>query len=97
MNYLIEKTESFAKWYTNLRDLKAKAAIFRRIERAENGNLGDIKSVGGNVSEMRIDIGAGYRVYFTLRGVELVILLAGGDKSTQQADIDRAIKLAKEV
>lgn len=97
MNYLIEKTESFAKWYTNLRDLKAKAAIFRRIERAENGNLGDIKSVGGGVSEVRIDIGAGYRVYFTLRGGELVILLAGGDKSTQQADIDRAIKLAKEV
>jgi putative addiction module killer protein len=97
MNYLIEKTESFAKCYTNLRDLKAKAAIFRRIERAENGNLGDIKSVGGNVSEMRIDIGAGYRLYFTLRGVELVILLAGGDKSTQQADIDRAIKLVKEV
>lgn len=97
MNYLIEKTESFAKWYTNLRDIKAKAAIFRRIERAENGNLGDIKSVGGGVSEMRIDVGAGYRVYFTLRGGELVILLAGGDKSTQQADIDRAIKLAKEV
>jgi putative addiction module killer protein len=97
MNYLIEKTESFAKWYTNLRDIKAKAAIFRRIERAENGNLGDIKSVGSGVSEMRIDIGAGYCVYFTLRGGELVILLAGGDKSTQQADIDRAIKLAKEV
>ncbi|MGB4497249.1 MAG: type II toxin-antitoxin system RelE/ParE family toxin [Methylococcaceae bacterium] len=97
MNYLIEKTESFAKWYTNLRDIKAKAAIFRRIDRAENGNLGDIKSVGCGVSEMRIDVGAGYRVYFTLRGGELVILLAGGDKSTQQADIDRAIKLAKEV
>jgi len=72
-------------------------AIARRIERAENGLLGDVKSVGDGVSEMRVDIGAGYRVYFTLRGSELIILLAGGDKSTQQADIKRAIKLAKEV
>jgi putative addiction module killer protein len=97
MNYIIEQTESFAKWHTALRDLRAKAAIIRRIERAENGNLGDVKPVGDGVSEMRIDVGAGYRVYFTLRGGLLVLLLAGGDKSTQHADIQRAIKLAKEV
>jgi len=71
-------------------------AIARRIERAENGNLGDVKSVGDGVSEMRIDVGAGYRVYYTLREKIMVILLAGGTKSTQQADIKKAITLAKE-
>jgi putative addiction module killer protein len=59
--------------------------------------LGDVKPVGGDVSEMRVDVGAGYRVYFTLRGGVVVVLLAGGDKSTQQADIKRAIELAKEI
>ncbi len=97
MNCIVEQTESFAKWHAALRDMRAKVAIARRIERAQNGNLGDIKPVGGDVSEMRIDVGGGYRVYFTLRGGLFVLLLAGGDKSTQQADIQRAIKLAKEV
>ena len=76
---------------------RAKVAIARRITRAENGNFGDIKPVDKCVSEMRIDVGAGYRVYFTLRGGLFVLLLVGGDKSTQQADIQRAVKLAKEV
>ncbi|WP_340121430.1 type II toxin-antitoxin system RelE/ParE family toxin [Methylobacter svalbardensis] len=62
-----------------------------------HGNLGDVKPVGGDVSEMRVDVGAGYRVYFTLRGGVVVVLLAGGDKSTQQADIKRAVELAKEI
>ena len=97
MSYTIEQTTSFSQWHKTLRDLRAKIAIARQIERAENGNLGDVKSVGDGISEMRIDVGAGYRVYFTLRNNELVILLAGGDKSTQQADIKRAIKLAKEI
>lgn len=97
MNYTVEQTKNFIQWHKTLRDLRAKIAISRRIDRAENGNLGDIKPVGVNVSEMRIDVGAGYRVYFTLRGGELIILLAGGDKSTQQADIKRAIQLAKEI
>ncbi|MDP2901786.1 MAG: type II toxin-antitoxin system RelE/ParE family toxin [Methylovulum sp.] len=97
MNYIIQQTESFAKWHSALRDQRAKAAIYRRIDRAEAGNLGDVKTVGDGVSELRIDVGAGYRVYFTLRGGIMVILLAGGDKSTQQADIQRAIKLAKEI
>lgn len=97
MSYRVEQTANFSQWHKTLRDLRAKFAIARRIERAENGNLGDIKSVGDGVSEMRVDVGAGYRLYFTLRGGELIILLAGGDKSTQQADIKRAIKLAKEV
>ncbi len=97
MTYIVEQTEPFAKWHYALRDLRAKAAIIRRIIRAENGNLGDVKPVGCDVSEMRIDVGPGYRVYFTVRGGLVVILLAGGDKSTQQADIKRAIELAKEI
>lgn len=71
-------------------------AIARHIERAENGNLGDVKPVGAGVSEMRIDMGAGYRVYFTMREKIMVILLAGGTKSSQQTDIKKAIELAKE-
>jgi putative addiction module killer protein len=97
MNYIVRQTETFAKWHATLRDIRAKLAIARRIDRAENCNLGDCKPVGGDVSEMRIDVGAGYRVYFIVRGGVMVVLLAGGDKSTQQADIRRAIKLAKEV
>ena len=97
MKYIVEQTERFAEWHSNLRDLRAKAAIIRRITRAEAGNLGDIKSVGGGVSEMRIDVGSGYRLYFTLRSGQIIILLAGGDKSTQQTDIQRAIELAKEL
>ena len=72
-------------------------AIARRIDRASAGNLGDIKPVGDGVSEMRVDVGAGYRVYFTLRRNVVIVLLAGGDKSSQTADIKRAKKLAKEV
>ena len=97
MVYIIQQTESFAKWLASLRDLKAKVAIARRIDRAQHGNLGDCKSVGSGVSEMRINLGSGYRVYFTIRGGEMIILLAGGDKSTQQADIQKAIKWANEV
>ncbi len=97
MNYQIKQTESFAKWLAGLRDQRAKTAIYRRIDRAESGNLGDVKNLSDGISEMRVDVGAGYRVYFTLRGGVLVVLLAGGDKSTQLVDIQRAITLAKEV
>jgi putative addiction module killer protein len=97
MNYLIQQTIMFVKWRSSIRDLRAKIAIARRIDRASVGNLGDVKSVGDGVSEMRVDVGAGYRVYFTLRNGVVIILLAGGDKSSQNADIRRAKKLAKEV
>ncbi len=97
MNYHIQQTESFSKWPVNLRDQRAKTAIYRHIDRAEAGNLGDVKNLGNSISEMRVDVGVGYRVYFSLRGGSIVILLAGGDKSTQQTDIQRAIQLAKEV
>jgi putative addiction module killer protein len=77
--------------------MRARIAIARRIERASAGNLGDVKSVGEGVSEMRVDAGAGYRVYFTIRGKSLIILLMGGNKSTQPADIRQAKIMAKEV
>lgn len=97
MSYLIQQTKAFATWHSAIRDLRAKVAIARRIDRASAGNLGDVKSVGDGISELRVDVGAGYRVYFTLRGEVVILLLAGGDKSSQDADIRRAKKLAKEV
>ncbi|MBP5948350.1 MULTISPECIES: type II toxin-antitoxin system RelE/ParE family toxin [Pseudomonas] len=97
MNYLIQQTAVFHAWHRSIRDLRAKVAIARRIDRASTGNLGDVKSVGDGVSEMRVDIGAGFRVYFTMRNGAMIVLLAGGDKSSQSADIRRAKKMAKEV
>jgi putative addiction module killer protein len=97
MNYIIKQTETFAEWRKSLKDLRAATNIRRRIERAACGNLGDIKSVGSGVSEMRVDVGAGYRLYFTLRDRVVVLLLVGGDKSTQQSDIRKAIEMAKEI
>jgi putative addiction module killer protein len=91
----IRKTEQFAKWIDNLRDIQAKARVLVRIERLASGNAGDVKPVGEGVSEMRIDYGPGYRVYFVQRGSELIILLAGGDKSSQSRDIKAAIRLAQ--
>jgi putative addiction module killer protein len=91
----IRKTELFAKWIDNLRDVQAKARVLVRIERLTSGNAGDVKPVGEGISEMRIDYGPGYRVYFTKRGSELIILLAGGDKGSQSADIKVALRLAR--
>lgn len=91
----IRKTEHFANWLDNLRDIQAKARVLVRIERLASGNAGDVKPVGEGVSEMRINYGPGYRVYFTQRGSELIILLAGGDKSSQPRDIKAAVRLAQ--
>lgn len=96
MDYEILQTTAFARWHTTLRDLRARIAIARRLERAAAGNLGDVKNLGGGLMEMRVNTGAGYRLYFTLRGCPLIVLLLGGDKSTQPADIDQARALAKE-
>ncbi|MGD9638730.1 MAG: type II toxin-antitoxin system RelE/ParE family toxin [Alphaproteobacteria bacterium] len=91
----IEQTEVFAKWYAKLKNKEARARINVRIRRVSLGNFGDFKSVGSGVSELKIDYGAGYRIYFTKKGEEIVILLAGGDKRTQEKDILKAIKLAE--
>lgn len=96
VSLLVEQTEGFARWLADLRDLRARIAIARRIERLAAGNFGDVKPVGDGVSELRIATGPGYRVYFTRRQRTLVILLCGGDKRTQRADIRRAQHLAKE-
>ena len=90
----IRKTQAFAKWLDGLRDLRGRARVQARIERLSSGNDGDVKSVGAGVSELRINFGLGYRVYFTKRGATVVILLAGGDKRSQSADIKLAMRLA---
>ena len=92
--FTVSQTEEFRDWFEALRDRKARAAIDARIRRLTIGNKGDSKSVGDGVSELRIDVGAGYRVYFTGRGKEIVILLCGGDKSSQKRDIPRAKAMA---
>ena len=91
----IRKTELFAQWLDGLRDLRARARVQVRIERLAQGNAGDVQPVGRGVSELRINYGPGYRVYFTKRGQSVVILLAGGDKRTQSADIKTALRLAR--
>ena len=93
----VRQTEVFAKWLVGLRDLRARARIQARIDRLESGNAGDAKPVGEGVSEMRIDYGPGYRIYFVHRGAELIILLAGGDKSSQSKDIRKALNLARNI
>ena len=97
MSIEIRKTETFSQWLDALRDLNGRARIQARIARLADGNPGDVRPVGEGVSEMRIDYGPGYRVYFRRRGHELVILLAGGDKSTQASDIRLALRLASEL
>ena len=90
----IRKTDEYAKWIDGLRDLRARARIQARVERLRVGNPGDVKPIGAGASEMRIDYGPGYRVYFLKRGDALIILLAGGDKHSQPEDIKTALKLA---
>ena len=91
----IRKTEAYARWIDGLRDIRARARILARVERLATGNPGDVKPVGEGVSELRINYGPGYRVYYTQRGRKIIILLAGGDKSTQARDIKTALRLAR--
>ena len=93
----IHTTEVFDDWFSGLRDRRAARRIQVRIDRAEDGNFGDCEPVGEGVSEMRIHYGPGYRVYFAQRGTEVLVLLAGGDKSTQSKDIKTALELAREL
>jgi len=95
--YIIDTTETFDHWFARLRDKQAMRRIQMRIDRAEDGNFGDCSPVGEGVSEMRIHYGAGYRIYFTQVDLKIIVLLAGGDKSTQNKDIDLALKLARQL
>ena len=93
----IRQTAVYARWFNSLRDRKARARIDVRIRRLSLGNPGDVKAVGEGVSELRIDYGPGYRVYYTQRGQRLIVLLAGGDKPTQKQDIKRALEIARDL
>ena len=93
----IRKTAVFTQWFESLRDRQARARIDVRVFRLAHGNPGQHRVLTDGVVELKIDHGPGYRVYFTRRGAELVLLLAGGDKSSQQKDIEAAIRLAKEI
>lgn len=93
----IRKTGIFSKWLDGLHDIRARARILVRIERLAAGNPGDVKPVGEGVSELRINYGPGYRVYYKQYGQTLVILLAGGDKRTQVKDIKTALRIAKDI
>ena len=97
MKYDIKQTDIFSKWLLKLKDIKGKVSIIRRIDRMRKGNFGDHKGLGDDVSELRFTNGAGYRVYYTVRNGEVVLLLVGGDKSTQKVDIQKAKNLAKEL
>ena len=91
----IRKTKIFVKWLDNIRDIRARARVLVRIKRLADGNPGDVKSVGEGVSELRIHYGPGYRVYYTKIDHEIVLLLMGGNKSTQSGDIKKALHLAR--
>jgi len=95
--YLIKQTDTFSKWLLKLKDIQGKVSVLRRIDRVKSGNFGDYKAVGDGVLELRITTGAGYRVYYTQEGDKIIILLIGGDKSTQSRDIEKAKQLKKEL
>lgn len=95
--FTVRQTEEFVKWLDGLADRRARIRIVARLRQAEAGNLGDWKPIEGPVSEMRVDVGAGYRLYFTRRGGVLIILLTGGNKSSQKRDIRRALRMASEI
>ncbi len=97
MKYEVKQTSDFKAWLKKLKDRQALKIIALRLTRAVNGNLGDVKSLGGNLSEMRIFVGKGYRLYFTIKNGQVVVLLCGGDKSSQSKDIEKAKKLLNEL
>jgi putative addiction module killer protein len=95
--YTIYKHPEFSRWVNNIKDAGTKSRLIRRLEKAEKGNLGDVRPVGKGVWEMREFFGPGWRMYYIQRGDVLVVMLGGGDKSTQKADIDRAVALAEQL
>ncbi|MCI2285485.1 type II toxin-antitoxin system RelE/ParE family toxin [Colwellia sp. MSW7] len=97
MKYEVKQTSIFKAWLKKLKDRQALKIIALRLTRAVNGNLGDVKSLGSNLSEMRIFVGKGYRLYFTIKNGQIIVLLCGGDKSSQSKDIEKAKKLLNEL
>ena len=97
MRYEVVKSDRFIRWFSRLRDKRAQAQILVRIDRVEEGNFGDHRSVGGGVSELRVNIGQGYRFYYTIRRQRVVFLLCGGDKASQRQDIRLAQQMASEI
>jgi len=95
--YQLQQTDTFVKWLTGLKDKKAKARLIARLDSAKLGNLGDCKSVGGGIREMRIHVGAGYRIYFAQRRNVVLLLLCGGSKANQSRDIERARRLLSQI
>ncbi|MDR0473600.1 MAG: type II toxin-antitoxin system RelE/ParE family toxin [Treponema sp.] len=95
--YQVYETEVYTKWFASLKDERAKARIDKRIDRTKYGNFGDWKTEAGEVRAMRIDYGPGYRLYYVIRNNKIIVLLCGGDKRNQQADIKKATRLAREV
>ena len=94
---IIEKTDIYEKWFGKLKNLAARIRIIKRLERIENNNFGDVKSVGDGIYEIRIDFDCGYRIYFSYKNKVMILLLCGGDKSTQQKDIEKAKIINKEL
>ena len=94
---ILKKTDKFEKWFRRLRDVNGKGKILSRLKRAELGNLGDFKIISTALFEMRIDFGPGYRIYFTKKGEIIILLLIGGDKSTQDRDIKQAQRILSEL
>lgn len=97
VRYEVVKGDEFLRWLMRLRDKRAQARISVRLDRLEEGNFGDHRSVGGGISELRVNIGQGYRIYYTIRQRRIVILLCGGDKTSQQRDIRRAQQKARDI
>lgn len=97
VRYEVVKGDEFLRWLMRLRDKRAQARISVRLDRLEEGNFGDHRSVGGGISELRVNVGQGYRIYYTIRQQRIVILLCGGDKASQQRDIRRAQQKAREI
>lgn len=96
-NFTVLETLQFIKWFERLKDIKSKVLITKRIERLKSGNFGDCKNIDKDISELRFFIGAGYRIYYTIKGDEIIILINGGDKSSQNKDIQKAKTILKDL
>ncbi len=95
--YVVKESKYFSKWLERLKDVKGKVAILRRLKRVQAGNLGDVKSITEDIKELRFATGPGYRIYFTIKDSEIIVLLIGGDKSSQKRDIEKAKEILKEL